>query len=91
MKTITIDISDTEYKALAYVAVSPEEWIQNLIKIRIQDAVDEIVNIELQHRFANNLPIPSDKMAIVDESVLPSAKTRNDNALITRGKSNESN
>ena len=91
MKTITIEISDTEYKALSYVAVSPEEWIQNLIKTRIQDAVDEIVNIEVQNRFANNLPIPSDKLAIVDESVLPSAKTRNDNALMTRGKPNAGN
>ena len=86
MKTITIEISDTEYKALSYVAVSPEEWIQNLIKTRIQDAVDEIINIEVQHRFANNLPIPSDKLAIVDESVLPSAKIRNENALMAKGK-----
>lgn len=88
MKTITITLTDSEYKALSYVAVSPEEWIDNLVKTRISNAVDEIVKIEVDNRFKNNLPIPSDKLTIVDESKLPSAKERNE---LNKGNLNASN
>jgi len=43
MKTYTITISDAQEKALAHVAVSPEFWIQNVVNVRCNAAIDEIV------------------------------------------------
>ena len=39
----TITLSDAEHKALSYVALSPEDWINNAVHERCRIAVEEIV------------------------------------------------
>jgi hypothetical protein len=39
---ITVELTDNEYKAFEYVAVSPEEWIKNAAHNRARQAIDEV-------------------------------------------------
>jgi hypothetical protein len=48
--TYTIVLSDAENKALAYAAVSPEEWINNVVKERCRIAMEEIVAAEVKRK-----------------------------------------
>ena len=43
-----ITLTDAEYKALASVAVSPEDWINNAVHERCRIAIEEIVAAEVQ-------------------------------------------
>ncbi len=42
--TITIELTETQYKGLQYAALSPEDWATNAIKERARIANDEIVS-----------------------------------------------
>lgn len=42
MKEIVVKLSDQEYKAFEYVALSPEEWAKNAVSNRARQATDEI-------------------------------------------------
>ena len=44
MKTYTITLSDVEDKALACVAISQQEWIENVVKDRCRIAIDDVFN-----------------------------------------------
>jgi hypothetical protein len=46
--TYTITLTDAENKALGYVALSPEEWINNAVHDRCRIAIDEIVAAEVE-------------------------------------------
>ena len=48
--TYTITLSDAEDKALRHVAVDPQQWIDNVIRVRCLNAIDEIVNTEVKRR-----------------------------------------
>jgi len=65
--TYSITLSDIENKALSYVCVCPQEWIENFIKERCKVAIDEIVNTEVQRMLKDNTinTIPGDKETIV--------------------------
>ncbi len=54
---IIIEVTDIEYKALQYVAHSPDDWSENAVKNRARIAVDEIVVRLVQHCNANNISI----------------------------------
>ena len=45
MTTYTITLSEAENKALGYVAVSQNDWIQNAVKERCRIAIEEIRRI----------------------------------------------
>tara|TARA_Y100000401_G_C8319527_1_gene224464 strand:- start:80 stop:367 length:288 start_codon:yes stop_codon:yes gene_type:complete len=68
MKTITIEIEDHQYKAMEYVAVSPEEWSKNAVKNRCRKAVDEIVNKYTNRALDEGVQIPKSKELIVDDA-----------------------
>ena len=42
--TYTVELSDVQNKALACVAVDPEDWINNAVKERCRIAIDEVFN-----------------------------------------------
>lgn len=75
---IIITLTDAEYKALAYVAIDPEEWIRNAATARAAAAIDEIFQIELANAISNpdSYSISTDKVAVVIGSTLPSAADR---------------
>ena len=46
----TVGITTGEYKALQYVMVDQNDWIENAIKNRARIACDEIVNLYTQFK-----------------------------------------
>lgn len=75
---ITVSLTDAEYKALAYVAVDPAEWVQNAATARATAGMEEIFQIEIQAALADptTKTIPADRETVVLASTLPSAAER---------------
>jgi len=65
MAQYSIQLSITEDKALSFVALSQDEWIQNSVHERCRLAIDEIVNITVQKCLETNTAIPDSKDAMV--------------------------
>lgn len=72
----TITLSTAEHKALAHVAVSPENWINNAVHERCRIAIDEIVAAEVQRKLAAGEPITGSKDDIVMAAQIESAADR---------------
>ena len=64
---ISVNLTEAEAKALAYVAYDPQEWAENAIKERARIAMDEIFQSEMQRMLADPAikDIPADKEAVV--------------------------
>jgi hypothetical protein len=54
---ITITLTDTEYKALEYVALSPQDWADNALKNRARIAKEEIVAELVKYCNANSVAL----------------------------------
>ena len=77
-QTYTITLSDAQDKALSVVAVSPQEWINNVVHERCRIAIDEIVNAEVQRKLAANEPITGSKDDIVMAADVETAAEQNE-------------
>jgi len=64
-KTYTITLSDAEDKALQTIASSAQEWIDNAVHTRCSNAIDDIVNAEVQRKLAAGETISGTKEEIV--------------------------
>ena len=53
----TVGITTGEYRALQYVMVDQNDWIENAIKNRARIASDEIVNLYSQFKINKGEPI----------------------------------
>jgi len=75
---ITITLTDAEYKALAFVAIDPADWVQNAASARAIAGMEEIFQAEVQAALADPSAktIPADRETIVLASTLPSAAER---------------
>jgi hypothetical protein len=62
----TITLSAAEDKALSYVAVSQQDWIDNAVHERCRLAIDEIVQITVAKCLETGTQIPGSKNAMVD-------------------------
>lgn len=65
MATITITLTDTQYKGLEYAALSPQDWAENAITERARIANDEIVDITVKHCLDNGIQVPATREEIV--------------------------
>jgi len=76
--TYTVSISDAEKKALEYIAVSVQDWIDNAVDNRARIAIDEIYNAEVARMTADPdiTSIPADKDQVVLDADIKSAATR---------------
>jgi hypothetical protein len=76
---ITIELTETQEKALAYVAVSPQEWAENVVHNRCRIAIDEIYTMEVARMTADPdiTSIPADKDTVVLAADIQSAAERN--------------
>ena len=72
----TVTLSDAETKALAYIAASPQEWIENAVKTRCAAAIEEIANAEIQQKLAAGQPVSGTKEQIVLAANIVSAADR---------------
>lgn len=66
MSSYQIILTSAEDKALSYAAVSPDEWIQNVVHSRCGVAIDEIVSIAVQKCLDAGIQIPGTKDEIVE-------------------------
>ena len=69
MKTIQINLTDTEYTVFQLIAADPTEWVSNAAKERARIAIDEIVNIVVQKCLAEPIQIPSTREDMVDLAI----------------------
>lgn len=76
VKLFTVTLSDAEAKALASVAVDPDEWVINAVKERARIAMDDIVNAEVQRKLAAGESITGSKDDIVMAAQVESAADR---------------
>jgi hypothetical protein len=81
--TYTVSITDAEKKALEYIAVSVQDWIDNAVDNRARIAIDEIYTAEVARMTADPAitSIPADKDAVVLAADIKSAATRNAEAV----------
>jgi hypothetical protein len=72
-KTYTITLSTAEDKALKSVAVSAQDWIDNVIHERCRLAIEAIVASEIQRKLAAGETISGSKEDIVIAAPIKSA------------------
>lgn len=75
-----LTLSEAEDKALRYVTLNPQEWIDNVVHSRCRIAMDEIVNKEVQRRLTNDENISGTKEDIVLSAEIKSAAQRQEEA-----------
>ncbi|MEK9694151.1 MAG: hypothetical protein VW270_00225 [Candidatus Poseidoniales archaeon] len=61
----TVTLTNTEDQALSFVALSQQDWIDNVVKNRARIAVDEIVKIAVEQYIAAGESMPGSKDEIV--------------------------
>jgi hypothetical protein len=89
---ITITLTDAEVKALAYVTVDVQDWVDNAIKERCRLAMEEIFKLEVERMAADPSvkTIPADKEEVVLAADIKSAADRHQeylDSLVTNDKS----
>jgi hypothetical protein len=81
MPTITIELTDTQYKGLEYAALSPQDWAENAVTERCRIANDEIVQTTVAYCLDNGVQVPSTREEIVayafENSIVKTAAVRN--------------
>ena len=68
MTNITVELTDTEYKAIQFIAMSPQEWVDNSVKNRARKAIDSICEIVIEHCNENDIAIAVGKEAQVAQA-----------------------
>jgi hypothetical protein len=80
MPDITVTLTDTQQKGMEFAAVSPQEWCDNAITNRADEAVKRIVDTVVQHCLDNDIAVPSTRDAIVaygfDNGIVSTAANR---------------
>jgi hypothetical protein len=66
MTTYNITLTEAENKALSYVALAQQDWIDNAVHERCRLAIEEIVALTVQKCLETNTAIPGSKDAMVD-------------------------
>ena len=76
--TYTTTLTDSEKKAMEYIAVSVQDWADNALQNRARIAIDEIYAEEVARMTADPdiTSIPADKDAVVLAADIKSAATR---------------
>jgi len=78
MAEYTITLTDAEDKALRYVALDPQDWIDNAVHNRCRQAIDQIYAEEVE-RMTNDPEvdsIPANKEQVVLAAGIQSAAER---------------
>lgn len=73
MTQYIVTLSEAENKALGSVALSQQDWIDNVVHERCRVAIDEIVNAEIQRKLAAGESIEGSKEDIVMAAMVESA------------------
>lgn len=78
MNIYTIELTDVEVKALEYVAISVQDWMENAVKGRCQAAMQEIFQMEYQRMMAdpNITQMPANLETFVEQADVKSLAER---------------
>jgi hypothetical protein len=68
MPTISITVTDTEFKGLEYAALSPQEWVENAVTNRARIANDEIVQMYTNRALDEGVQIPATRELIIADA-----------------------
>lgn len=68
MAKYTIELTDTEDKAMSYCALSTQDWVDNALKNRARIAKDEIIALNTAHCNANSIQIATGEDAQVAQA-----------------------
>ena len=84
MAKYEIELTDTEDKALSFVAYSQKDWIDNAAKNRARIAKEEILKLNMDHCNSNGITIATGEDAQVTQAftlgVVKTAKQVTDEA-----------
>jgi len=80
MANYTVELTDSEVKAMEFVAYSVQDWIDNAIHNRARIAVNEIYDSEVARMTDDPAitSIPADKDQVVLDADIETAKERTD-------------
>lgn len=83
-KTITIEITDAEYRCLEYIALDPSDFMDNAATVRAQVAKDEILYLLMAHCNEKSIALATGEAAQIEQAyslkVIKTAKERNEEA-----------
>lgn len=68
MATYTVEVTETEHRALEYVTADPTDWAVKTVKNRASKATDEICRILMFHCNENEIAIAVGKEAQVAQA-----------------------
>jgi hypothetical protein len=85
--TYTATLTDSEVKAMEYVALSVQDWTNNALQNRARIAIDEIYAMEVARMTADPsiTSIPADKDAVVLAADVQTAAQRSAEAAAPLG------
>jgi hypothetical protein len=85
--TLSVELTDLEYAALAHIAVDPQDWFEGMVKLRCQNTIHHIADNEIKRMIADPgiTNIPADKQVIfetlVNSGEIKSAAQMNEDSL----------
>jgi hypothetical protein len=83
-KKITLEITDTEYRCLEYIAQEPDDFVDNAATSRAKTAKEEILNLLMAHCNENSISIATGEDAQIEQAftlgVVKTAKQRTEEA-----------
>ena len=68
MPDITITLTDTQYKGLESICLSPQDWADNAVSERARIANDEIVSMYTNRALDEGVAIPATRELIVADA-----------------------
>lgn len=67
-QTISISLTESEYKCLQYVTTSPSDWSKNVVRDRARIAADAIIQIYTERALSEGIQIPLTSDLIIDDA-----------------------
>lgn len=85
--TLSVELTDAEWTALAHIAVDPQDWFQDMVKLRCKNTIHHIANEQIKKMLADPAvsTIPADKeaifMSLVEAGEIKSAVEMNEESV----------
>lgn len=68
MAKYEVELTDTEDKAMTYVAADTQDWTENFLKVRARKGINEIIAKNMEHCNANGITIATGEDAQVTQA-----------------------
>lgn len=69
--TLSVELTDLEYAALAHIAVDPHDWFEQMVKLRCKNTMYEVADLKIKEMIADPTvtSIPADREVIFSSLV----------------------